>query len=181
MIIDQVDIGLDAGSVEGDDAGQTVAGLVGRAVSAQSAHTEWQQQPTGAGVLDSGMGSNGLEAGVQQCRVHAVGALLAADRGGQADLSQHRVAATVGGVDRVQRGEGRPELNTASVEPVPDVGTISAMRMAGEQCVHVVGGGHRIGITVHRLQNRTGPAVALTVLVGLNKELQRARPQRARF
>ena len=84
-----------------------VAGVAGRTVGTQPAHTQRQQQAATAAGLDAGVSGDGLETGIQQRRVHAVGALLEADRTGQRDLGQHGADSRVRGVRGGQTGERR--------------------------------------------------------------------------
>ena len=97
------------------------------------------------------------------------GTLLTADRGRQADLGQHGIAGVVGRIDGIQRSERWTELHTPGVEPLPDIGAVGAMWMIGKQCVHVIGGGLIVtGGEIQCPQYRTGPALTLAVVVGLN-------------
>ena len=84
-------------------------------------------------------------------------------------------AAVLTGVDRDQRGERRPELHAAGVEPVPDVATVGPVRMLGPQGVDVIGPGPVAGLgTLAHRQHCARPALTLAVLVGLDQEVQRS-------
>ena len=170
VLIDEIEVRLDAGTVQGDDPGQAVPRLVGRPVGAQTTHAQRKKQPAGTGVLHAGMSGDRLEAGIKQSGVHTVGAVLTADRAGQSDLGQHRLGAVLAGIDSGQRREGGTELHTAGIEPEPHLGAVGAIRVGREQCVHVVVVG--AVITVDRLQHRAGATLTLTVLVSLDLEFQ---------
>ena len=83
------------------------------------------------------MSSDGLEAGVQQCGVHAVSGLLRADRRGQRDLGQHGAGCPFAGVHGSQTGECRTVLNTVLAQAIPDLDAFLAVRVRGEQSGHV--------------------------------------------
>ena len=128
MLVHHVDVGLDVGAARGHP-GVAVIGVAGGAVGAQTLHAQRQQQAAVTHHLDRGMDRNGLEAGVQQRRMHAIAGLLHPDRTRQADLGQHRADRAFRDMRCGQTGEGRTELNSALVEPVPQLVAFAAGRM----------------------------------------------------
>ncbi len=82
VLVEHVEVGLDPGSVGFRHPCVAVAGVAGRTVGAESPDTQRQRQHIFAQALDLRMSRNGLKAGIQQRRVHAVGILLRADLAG---------------------------------------------------------------------------------------------------
>ncbi len=95
VLVEHVEVGLDPGRRRLWSPACSSSGRCGRdrrrVADGHPAATPARPAPQG---LDVRMGRNGLETGIQQRGVHAVGALLRADLAGQRDLGQHGVPAS---------------------------------------------------------------------------------------
>ncbi len=173
VLVEQLDVGLDlAGRVDVDHAGVAVVRVASRAVGANFANAQRDRQEALADGLHAGVGVNGLEARIEQSRVHHVGALLRADRAGQPDLGEHRIRA-VGGVHRRQAGERGAVLDATVGEGHSHLVAFHPVRVGREQFGDVVGG--RRVVLVGGPQHRSGPPNVLAVLVGVDAELDHSR------
>ena len=172
MLIQDVEVGLDPVAVCFGHAGVAVTGVAGRAVGPQPAHTQRQQQAAGACSLDGGVSHYGLEAGIEQRWVHAVGGLLRADRAGQPDLGQHGADCPFRGARGGQTCERWSVLNTDRAEQLPHVGALRAARVLREQGDYVLR--RRLVVILDGVQDCGGPPRAYALLVGLHHELDDA-------
>ena len=117
-LVEDIEVGLDPRPIVQGQPDEAVAWLPRRVADAEPSHTQRQQQAAVAAVVDGRVSSDGLEAGIEQRRVHAVGALLCAKRPGQRDLG-HQSGRVFGGVGGDQTRKGRTQLDPARVEPLP--------------------------------------------------------------
>ena len=136
MLVDHLDVGLDVAAARGHPR-QAVACGAGRRVGTQPPHAQRQQQATGPEALHRGVGRDGLKAGIQQRGVHAIVAVLGADRAGQADLGQHGAHRAFRDMRGGQSGERRTEPDTPSTEPRPQFIAVHATAMRRQQRGHV--------------------------------------------
>ena len=145
VFVEQVDVGFDPGRVGLGDAGVAVVDVACGAVGPEPADAERQPECAVTESTHLGMGLDGLEAGVEQRRVHPVGILLRADLARQRDLGHHRVPGVLGvrrlggGVHVTQSRERRAVLHATGVHAQADGGTVLDGRMRGEESGHVVG------------------------------------------
>ena len=91
MLVEDLEVGLDPGSVDLGDTRIAVLRVSGRGVGAEPMHTQRQRECVFAQRPDFRVGANGLERGIQLSRVYAVSALLRTDLAGEYDLGQHGV------------------------------------------------------------------------------------------
>ena len=91
MLVEQVEVGLHPGRVGPRHPGVAVVGVAGGAVGAESANAQRQAQARRRPAPGPRVGGHGLETGIQQRGMHAVGVLLRADLAGERDLGQHGV------------------------------------------------------------------------------------------
>jgi hypothetical protein len=101
-----------------------VVGGAGRCVGTDPAYPQRQQQTSATRDLGVGMSRYGLETGIQQGGMHAVGALLRAERARKPDIGQHCADRLVRAVHCGESGESRTILQTVLVELLPHLGPI---------------------------------------------------------
>jgi hypothetical protein len=124
VLIEHIEIGRQTGPVGTGHPRKAVTGGAGGSVGTNSVYAQRQQQTGATCDLGVGMSRNRLKTGIKQGGMHAIGALLRADRARQPDLGQHCAGRIFRAVHCGQSGESRTVLKPVFVELLTHLGPI---------------------------------------------------------